>query len=224
MVTIHPKPTVSDLLTTPYLNIGFPVQGTHLPADHGYSLYATITQTLPALHGSPWLGIELISGIPWDKGMIALPTHGTNLQLRLPAEHFAAVLPLAGKRLELAGHAIRLGVPLARPLMSASSLYARIVTIKQFTEPEPFLDAARRQLTTLGINAALELPRDGRTRYRRIISIHGKKVVGFSVVARGLSDEDSLILQSLGLGGRRTMGCGLFNPITNTSYPQGHIS
>jgi CRISPR-associated endonuclease/helicase Cas3 len=200
----------------PYLDVSFPVQGTHLPADHGYLLYAAITQILPALHGSPWLGVELISGIPWDKGMIALPTHGTNLHLRLPAEHFAAVLPLAGKRLALAGYAIRLGVPLARPLMPAISLYARIVTIKQCTEPEPFFEAARRQLTTLGINATLELPRDGRTRYRRIISIHGKKVVGFSVVARGLSDQDSIILQSLGLGGRRTMGCGLFKPITNT--------
>jgi CRISPR-associated protein Cas6 len=148
--------------------------------------------------------------------MIALPAHGTNLHLRLPAEHFAVVLPLAGKRLALAGYAIRLGVPLARPLVPAVSLYARIVTIKQFTEPEPFLEAARRQLTILGINATLELPRDGRTRYRRIISIHGKKVVGFSVVARGLSDQDSIILQSLGLGGRRTMGCGLFKPIANT--------
>jgi len=108
--------------------------------------------------------------------------------------------------------------------VSASSLYARIVTIKPFTEPEPFLEAARRQLMTLGIDATLELPRDGRTRYRRIICIHGKKVVGFSLVVHGLSDQDSITLQSLGLGGRRTMGCGLFNPIANTQYSQGNAS
>ena len=224
MVTIHPKPTGSALLTTPYLSVAFPVQGTHLPADHGYPLYAAITHMLPALHSAPWLGIELISGIPWDKGMIALPTYGTSLRLRLPAQHFATVLPLAGKRLELTGYAIRLGVPLACPLVPAASLYARIVTIKQFTEPEPFLEAAHRQLTALGINATLELPCDGRTRYRRIISIHGKKVVGFSLVVHGLSDQDSMTLQSRGLGGRRTMGCGLFNPVVHTQPPKGDAS
>jgi CRISPR-associated protein Cas6 len=224
MVAIHQQSTMSDLLATPYLSVAFPVQGTHLPADHGYPLYAAITHLLPALHSAPWLGIELISGIPWDKGMIALPTYGTSLRLRLPVQHFARVLPLAGKRLELGSHAIRLGVPLARPLVSASSLYARIVTIKPFIEPEPFLEAARRQLTTLGIDATLALPRDGRTRYRRIICIHGKKVVGFSLVVHGLSDQDSITLQSLGLGGRRTMGCGLFNPIANTQYSQGNAS
>ena len=87
---------MSDLLATPYLSVAFPVQGTHLPADHGYSLYAAIIQTLPALHGSPWLGIELISGIPWDKGMIALPTYGTSYVLRLPVQHFATVSALSG--------------------------------------------------------------------------------------------------------------------------------
>jgi CRISPR-associated protein Cas6 len=105
--------------------------------------------------------------------------------------------------------------------MPATSLYARIVTIKKFTEPAPFLDAAHRQLTALGINATLELPRDGCTRSRRIISIHGKKVVGFSLAAHDLDDQDSITLQSLGLGGRRAMGCGLFNPIAMRSSKLG---
>jgi hypothetical protein len=69
MVTIHLKPTVSDLLTTPYLNVGFPVQGTHLPAGHGYLLYAAITRTVPApirhRSGSTPYGINGI--ITWPK-------------------------------------------------------------------------------------------------------------------------------------------------------------
>jgi CRISPR-associated endonuclease/helicase Cas3 len=125
----------------------------------------------------------------------------------------AQVLRLAGARLEIDGYPLWLGIPVARPLVPASSLHARIVTIKKFTEPEPFLDAAQRQLAQLGIAAVLEFPRDGHTRSRRIITIHGHKVVGFSLAAHGLSDEDSIKLQSAGLGGRRAMGCGLFNPI-----------
>jgi len=213
--------TTNDTLETPHIRVTFPVQGKHLPADHGYLLYAAITQNLPALHGATWLGIELISGIPWDKGTITLPTHGTNLHLRLPVRNFAGVLPLAGKRLEIAGRAIRLGAPVVHPLAPAASLYARIVTIKKFTEPTPFLEAAQRQLSALGINATLDLPHDGLTRYRRIISVHGKKVVGFSLAAHDLNDQDSITLQTSGLGGRRAMGCGLFNPIARTQRTKG---
>ncbi len=202
--------------TAPYVTVYFPVQGRQLPADHGYALYSAITRQLPALHGATWLGLELLSGIPWKQGIIVLPTRGASLRLRLPADHYGHVLPLAGRRLDIAGHPIRLGIPTARPLLPAASLYARVVTIKKFTDAEPFLDAARRQLDALGITALLELPIDeqGRPR-RRIITIHGKRVVGFSLAAHHLSDEDSLRLQTTGIGGRRAMGCGLFNPIVN---------
>ena len=105
--------------------------------------------------------------------------------------------------------------------LSAPNIYRRQQhTIKKCTEPEPFLDAAQRQLAQLGIAAVLEFPRDGHTRSRRIIRIHGHKVVGFSLAAHGLSDEDSIKLQSVGLGGRRAMGCGMFNPIVKAIWTQ----
>lgn len=206
--------------TVPTVVVHFPVQGRQLPADHGYALYSAITRQLPALHGAPWLGLELLSGVPWREGVIVLPTRGAQLRLRIPADRYADVLPLAGKRLDIATHPLRLGIPSARPLQPAPSLYARVVTIKKFTEPEPFLDAARRQLDALGINATLELPLDDQDRFRRrIIQIHGRTVVGFSLAAHDLNDEHSVRLQSHGIGGRRTMGCGLFNPIVaSVSY------
>jgi CRISPR-associated protein Cas6 len=201
---------------TPYVTVHFPAQGRQLPADHGYALYSAITSRLPALHGAAWLGLELLSGVPWRQGIIVLPTRGASLRLRIPADHYGHVLPLAGARLDIAGHTLRLGLPTARPLTPARSLYARCVTIKKFTDPEPFLDAARRQLVALSVNATLELPTDeqGRPR-RRIITIQGRHVVGFSLAAHGLNDDDSLRLQTSGIGGRRAMGCGHFNPIIN---------
>nr|WP_281255469.1 type I-MYXAN CRISPR-associated protein Cas6/Cmx6 [Cystobacter ferrugineus] len=39
-----------------------------------------------------------------------------------------------------------------------------------------------------------------------------EKVVGFAVSVRGLSPASSLRLQTLGLGGRRHLGCGLLLP------------
>jgi CRISPR-associated endonuclease/helicase Cas3 len=205
-----------------------------------------------ALHKTDWLAIELISGFPSGPGLISLSDRGATLRLRLPADHYRDVLPLAGKRLDIGGHQIRLGLPVARPLDPAPSLYARVVTIKKFTEAEPFLEAVKRKLDSFGVKGRVELPRDvaqtvslrpsdnsklethdselnSVPRYRRrIVTIHGKSVVGFSVAVHDLNDEDSLLLQAGAVKvvspddgsiswqtifSRRAMGCGFFNPI-----------
>lgn len=195
------------------ITVQFPAQGQKLPADHGYLLYSAISQIKPELHETDWLGIEMISGMPFGKGLISLPNRTAKLRLRIPADKFGEVLSLAGKRLEIDGYSIRLGIPTAKPLLPASSLYARIVTIRKFMEVPEFLEAASRQLEELGVKAVLQLPDEERSRFRRILTIKDKKIVGFSLIAKGLSDEDSLKLQSHGIGGRRAMGCGIFNPI-----------
>ena len=224
----------------PHITV-FALSGKQLPADHGYLLYSAISRATQqgssptvregvasgtgikpasALHNVDWLGIELISGFPSGPGLITLPERGATLRLRIPADHYRDVLPLAGKRLDIGGHQIRLGLPVARPLEPAPSLYARVVTIKKFTEPEPFLEAVNRQLDALGVKGSAELPRDEQGRYRRrIVTIHGKSVVGFSVAVHDLNDDDSLKLQSFGVGGRRAMGCGIFNPTVKPSSP-----
>jgi CRISPR-associated protein Cas6 len=210
--------SVPNADTSPYVIVNFPVHGRQLPADHGYVLYSAITQQLPTLHGISWLGIELLSGIPWREGIIVLPTRGASLRLRIPADRYGYVLPLTGRCLDIAGHTIRLGIPTARPLQPARSLYARCVTIKDFNEPESFLDAARCQLDALGLTADLELPIDEQGCFRRrIIKIDGRSIVGFTLAAHNLSDDDSLHLLSIGIGGHRAFGCGIFNPIV-TSY------
>jgi CRISPR-associated protein Cas6 len=124
------------------------------------------------LHKADWLAIELISGFPSGPGLITLSsspdskpgTRSSKLNLRIPAEHYRDVLPLAGKRLNIGGHQIRLGLPVARPLEPAPSLYARAVTIKKFTEPEPFFEAVKRKLDQFGIKGRVELPRDEQDR------------------------------------------------------------
>jgi CRISPR-associated protein Cas6 len=228
---------------------------------------AGILPAASALHKTDWLAIELISGFPSGPGLITLHssdnskpgTRNSELRLRIPADHYRDVLPLAGKRLVIGGHQIRLGLPVARPLEPAASLYARVVTIKKFTEPEPFLEAVNRKLDSFGVKGRAELPRDlappvslrpefssrletqdskpetqnsklnSVPRYRRrIVTIHGKSVVGFSVAVHDLNDEDSLLLQAgavkvvspddgatqwQSIFSRRAMGCGFFNPI-----------
>ena len=220
---------VPQLDHSPYINVSFSLAGKQLPADHGYLLYSAISRSTSSLHGIDWLAIELISGLPSGRGLIALPEREATLRLRIPADHYRDVLPFAGKRLEIGGHQIRLGLPVARPLEPAPSLYARVVTIKKFTEADPFIEAVKRKLDSFGVRGRVELPLDEQGRYRRrIITIHGKSVVGFSVAVHELNDEDSLLLQAGAVtvvspdGGatqwqsifsRRAMGCGIFNLI-----------
>lgn len=198
---------------TPKIIVHFPVNGKQLPADHGYLLYSAISQIKPELHEKKWLGIEKISGVPFDKGIITLPTRGACLKMRLPADKFGEVFALAGKQIEIEGYKIRLGIPVARPIQPSPSLYSIIVTFKNSLTVEKFLETAAREFAEKEITANLEIPKETHSRHRRIITIKGKKVVGFSLIAHDLNDEDSLKLQSLGIGGRRSMGCGIFNPI-----------
>lgn len=205
------------------------MSGKQLPADHGYLVYSAISKSTPSLHGIDWLAIELISGFPAGRGLIVLPERDAILRLRIPADHYRDVLALAGKRLDISGHQIRLGLPGARPLEPAPSLYARVVTIKKFTDPETFIEAVKRKLDSFGVKGRVELPLDEQGRYRRrIVTIHGKSVVGFSVAVHELNDVDSILLQAgavkvvspndgatqwQSIFSRRAMGCGFFNPV-----------
>ena len=85
------------------------------------------------------------------------------------------MLKLAGKRLEVDGHAIRLGAPQIYLLKPATTLYARIVTIKGFTEPEPFLDAVCRKLDELGVKG------EPIVEERRVVKVGSHTIVGFGL-------------------------------------------
>ena len=45
-----------------------------------------------------------------------------------------------------------------------------------------------------------------------MLRIKGKRVIGYALQVAGLTAEESVRLQELGLGGRTRMGCGFFVP------------
>lgn len=124
------------------------------------------------------------------------------------------VYPLAGKSLRIGKHTIRLGIPDICLLQPAEKLRSRIVIIRGYAEPTGFLAVAKRQLEKLGIQgmATIQQKADGRVKHRTI-KVHDSTLVGFSLNVTNLSDEDSLVLQMYGIGGKRKMGCGLFVPM-----------
>lgn len=203
----------------PLIELRFPVVGQALPVDHGYALYAALSVYLPRLHtNGASIAIGPISGQWAGNGLLTLCPHQSRLRVRVPQEEIGSLLCLAGKSLRVRTHIVRVGVPTVQAIVPSPSLFARLVTIKKFTEPEPFLAAARRQFAALDCAGELSLARfTGGTREgefsRRVLRIRDKRVVGFSLQAAGLSSAASLALQEAGIGGRRKMGCGFFVPM-----------
>jgi CRISPR-associated protein Cas6 len=100
----------------PSINVSFALNGKQLPADHGYLVYSAISQSFSSLHGVDWLAIELISGFPSGRGLIALPDRNATLRLRVPADQYRNGVQLAGKRRDIGGDKIRLGRNEVRPV------------------------------------------------------------------------------------------------------------
>ena len=212
---------------TSIIDLNFRVCGNNVPLDHGYLLYSSLSRLAPYLHEADWLGIHPISGIPTSPNTLAL-TPRSRLRLRLPADNIAKFIDLAGKRLSLSNgkerNTITIGIPEIHSLKPASNLFSRYVTIKlsevEKTEYSPtrdmFLMAIKTQLDTINVRGEVWIDdaRDsyGREYSRRVIEIKHKTVVCYSVYIRNLSENDSLQLQTHGIGGRRRMGCGIFIP------------
>ena len=199
------------------VDFAFPIVGTTVAVDHGYHTQSTISRRLGRdLHERNALGIHPIRGRPIGKNLLQVDD-SSRLCIRTPLEFIPRLLILSGQSLDIGGHTIRLGVPQVLALEPASSLYSRLVTIKGFEQPEPFLEAVQRQLDSLGVagRPAIPLrtaePHQGEPT-RRVLRIKDKTVVGFALIVSELTADESLTIQEKGIGGRRHMGCGVFVP------------
>ena len=208
-----------------FVDVQFNLQGDRIPADHGYLAYSAVSKFVKEIHEGEEFGIHAISGRLLGDRMLEIVPH-SRLTFRLPVERVKDVLALAGKTLSIGDHRVVVGVPASRALVPSASLYSRLVVIKGFMEPEPFLDAVKRKLVEMKVNAAPSLvstagavevnaDRSGGTRspwIRRTLRIHDKEIVGFAVRIEQLTAEESVLVQERGIGGRRRFGCGLFIP------------
>ena len=201
------------------LEITYSMVGQTIPTDHGYALYSALSREWPWLHTeeATTTAIGPIAGVYTGQGNLAIDPRKSRLRVRIAEEHVAKAVVLAGKRLDIHGHIVRLGSPSLRTLTPAAVLAARMVTIKHHLQAASFLEAVRKELLTQNIacdpaiSLAMRGPMSGHPR-RRVLRIKDKRVVGFSLIVEGLSAEDSIRLQEVGIGGRRKMGCGFFSP------------
>jgi Cas6 Crispr len=170
----------------------------------------------------------------------ARPHFSSVLRVRVGFDRIGSAFPLSGKTLRVGEHTIRLGPPRVEQLEPVPTLRAGIVLFKDFAvpckrsisrhpelvarldmpseeQPARFIRVASERLKELEIGAEPGIPfnekglRAGEPR-RRVVHIKGKKIVGYPLIVQGLTADESIRLQEVGLGGRTRIGCGFFVP------------
>jgi CRISPR-associated protein Cas6 len=215
------------------VELAFPLNGTEIWADHSYALYGAISNIVTEVHCAEWtIGIHSIKGLRVRPGIIRID-QGESLKLRLPLDKVPAVYKLSGARLRIGKFSLRCGTPTLTLLKPSACLRARLVVIKTATkpqrvEPEDFMLAIHRQLSSLNISATALIeqsshPSNTGRLARRVLTIKDNVLPGYGVILTGLQEDDSITIQALGIGGRRRMGCGIFDPI-NTVYDSPQIA
>ena len=203
-------------LTNTHWELRYPLIGKLLPADRGHRLYGAMSRIVPAIHESNSWRMATVGGTLTGRGEIML-TEYSRLRIRAGWSQIPLFLRLVQKLLKVGKHSLVLEPPEIHPICPSKILKARLVVIKGFKEPEPFIDAVKYHLQKQGIEncqAYVPLNTSGEPD-RKIIRIHQNTVVGFSVVVTGLNALDSISLQINGCGGRSKMGCGFFSPVSN---------
>lgn len=195
------------MVAEPKVDLCFQVLGHTLPVDHGFTLYGAVSRVLPFIHKEGDVGLKLIRGRYIGNGVLDISPY-SELVLRLAISRVRDYLNLAGKTLDVAGQTVRVGVPRTKALIPAAALYAPLVTSKNGHDQSRFETEMRNQMSAVGAHGKLTVGK------RRTFQIHGKQVVGYSLLVSELTAEESILLQERGLGGRRKMGCGFFEPWT----------
>lgn len=200
-----------ELIENPFIELAFPVMGRNLPIDHGYQLYSALKYRLIQLKDWDDISIKTIFGkLDTNKRNELNLTNRSNLLIRLPSEKVPFVYSFSGKSLTIGKHKIRLGIPEMNFIKPKSRLRSHIVLIRGYKEPNGFLEAAKRQIEELNIKADIKLicKKDGTVKPKTVKV--NQTLVGFGIIAKNLSESDSLTLQEKGLGGKQKMGCGVF--------------
>lgn len=207
------------------VELSFPVRGTSLPVDNGFIVYQAVARSVPWVGEQAQVGLAIvpIQGNP-HRGFLDL-TPGSRLAFRLAAGDVPRLSPLAGQCLVFGNVTLILGEPTESDLRPASSLASAFVVAEGCRHSDEVQEWLAQQFRALYIGAVPALrpkrfkeqsatARSGTScpYVRRFQQVGETSVVGWEVQVRGLTPQESLRLQEIGIGPGRRYGCGVFVP------------
>ena len=188
----------------PVVDVVFDVDGTSLPADNAWPLLQAIEPRLPWLASEGRAGIHPLHAAPTTYGVVLLAQRA-KLVLRAPEARLPDCLALQGAELDVAGSRLVVGAGKPRPLRPSATISAQRVA-SDADDAQGFENAVRQLLDELAVDCEFISGR------RRQANAGGREIAGFALALHGLSAADSLRVQSLGIGGERRLGWGVFVP------------
>ena len=194
----------TQLPVTDALDVVFPVAASTLARDHAEALLEALCVPWPWLTSEPRTGVHSIKLVPGTQPQ-AMLSHRTKLLLRVPPHRAQELLATTGTSLTVAGQAMNLGSPHTRELLPHATLYAYHVAASNADEVA-FMAEVTRDLADLGIGGERVCGK------RQQISHGGGTLSTFSLMLHALTPEQSLRVQSAGIGPHRLLGCGIFIP------------
>ena len=190
-----------------------------LPLDHAHSFSIAVRENLSWIDQEELAGIHLIHGAESGNGWMRPDdassellhlSHRSRMTLRVPRHRIDDAYQLSGQTLDIDGYSLEVGKATVKLLSTLPTQFARYVVVPEGLgqeDEEAFMAYAVEQLRELGIKVrkllcgrghAIRHP-DGDVRTR-------------SLMLADLDVEEAVTLQQQGIGGHRTMGCGLFIP------------
>jgi len=188
-----------------------------LPVDNAHALSDALSHLVPWIAEVPGAAVHPLyvagSQNGWER-----PTHGTDnhillsrrtkLSLRLPADAAARLLDqLPGMQIDVGGCPLAFGTGKIKPLRRETTLFSRWVSCPPGQDEEAFLESTARTLAEMGIRMRKALCGKFTPLAGPDGAIHTR-----SLLLADLGLEESFLLQRLGLGPNRLMGCGVFVP------------
>jgi CRISPR-associated protein Cas6 len=181
----------------------FPLSGV-IPQDHGYYLFAGLCSLLPELHGRRGFQVAPVRGTRRRDGNLLLD-HKSILNVRgITAEE---ALRIQHTAFEIPTGTVLIGAASIREHRGGSVLASRQVVLRGILDKETFEKALLEALPS-GVESSV-----GREHVTILPERSGKPrqvMRGWSVRLSGLTEEQSLDIQSRGIGWERQMGCGVF--------------
>lgn len=194
---------MDEAARTDVVDLAFTLRGEAIFPDYADSLARAVSSALGWIEGEQRAGIHPIRGAT-ESGDRLMLSRRAQLVLRLPAARIDEARTLSGSRLELGGD-VEVGESVVRPLSPYHVLYSPFVTTGHEDEQD-FLAAATQLVAAASIECKLIVGK------RRAAAYKTSYINGHSLMLHGLSPEHSLLVQSIGVGEHRLLGCGVFVP------------
>ena len=201
---LEDKDVGSEVENAAVTDIQFEIQGNRLPKDHSYALFLELSRLLPWLATEEMVGIHAIHGSDIGQGELIL-NRRAKLVVRVPKTRSSDLMALTGGCIRIGENDLTIGKGKARSLSLHIPLYAHCVTTGS-DEEVAFAKDVIRLLDEMRVSCRFICGR------RQIITTATGKASGYSLMLHDLPLEQAIMVQEVGLGSNRTIGCGIFIP------------